>query len=364
MAHSLVQDVGSRTSSPCRLISHPIPYLAPRNGPAPGPNDGHDGHVLVRFLAAPVNRVDLMVLGGQYPVEPLFREAGQPVPGFDGVGQVEASTSPRFRAGDLVLPRRLGLGTWRTHAVLPAASLLGLPAGTPPLAAALLRSGAAVAWLLLEGMAAYSAALHPGDWLIVSAGTSVVAQLVAQLAARRGLRAALVIRDRAGDGAEAVKQKLRGLGAAAVLTESELHEAAAGSRLPVRPVLALDSVFGAVGQDLAAALAPGGTFVLVGLLAGPAASITVTTQYLFSRQISFLPFRSSELLKKMSDAGTEELLAKLAGFFIDGTLDIPELHVVDWKQAGPGGVEEALRRAAGAARSAEPGHVKTVWVLS
>ncbi|KAK4247366.1 hypothetical protein C7999DRAFT_32239 [Corynascus novoguineensis] len=388
MAQSLVySDPKSASASsqagatrPYRLVSHPIPLLPPSATPA---DNDDDGHVLVRFLAAPVNRVDLMVLAGQYPVKPKYTasqssstsQEGQeslPIPGFDGCAVVEHSTSPRFAKGDLVLPRDLGRGTWRTHAALPARALLGpLPQGVDPIDAALIRSGALIARLLLDEVTP----IHKGDWVIASAGTSTVAQFLAQLAAQRGIRVALVVRDRpeGGEGGlEEVKAKLLAQGAAAVLSESELERELALSPPDKRTllpkaepiILALDSVFGHVGELLTGALAPKGKFVLVGLLAGPAATLTLTTQHLFARQLSFLPFRGSEHLQRLGEARADELVAELARMFVDGTLKRPDVKVVDWTKATKEEVEEALELAVATAKGKEAGHVKTVWKLT
>ncbi|KAI5867002.1 hypothetical protein GGS23DRAFT_553096 [Durotheca rogersii] len=344
MARSFVHDPFSH-HLPAQLVDHDIPSL-----PA------EDGQVLIRFLSAPVNRVDHLVLSGKYPVKPRYAVEGKLVPGFDGCGIVLESRSSKFGEGDLVLPRELGIGTWRTHAVLPDTTLMKLPRGVRPLDAALLRSGALVSWLLLEEVAP----LSRGDSVIVSAGTSCVAQFLVQLATRKGVNVILVIRDR--EDIDAVKTKLLNLGAALVLTETELATEG-NARFPGKVVLALDSVFGTVGQHLAHSLSPGGKYALVGMLAGPAASITVDTTHLFYKQLSFVPFRSSEILKSMGGDEVERLVAKIAGFFIDGSLKTPELRAVSWDDRGKDEIEEALRQATEMAQSKQAGYKKTVWLL-
>jgi trans-2-enoyl-CoA reductase len=379
MAQSLVYNSATPgSSSNTLLVSHPIPSCsASAVDPAStSPSDAGQDEVLVRFLAAPVNRVDLMLLAGRYPIKPKYTApspdgGSHPIPGFDGCAIVQTSATPDFQPGDLVLPRDLGLGTWRTHAALPASALIKLPAGIDPVDAALIRSGALIARLLLDEVTP----LRAGDWVIASAGTSGVSQFLVQLARQRGVRVVLVVRDREEVVLAVVKAELRALGAYAVLSESELEaELAARSSktpsattglLPKEPIsLALDSVFGRVGQLLASALAPGGKFVLVGLLAGPSATVTVTTDHLFTRQLSFLPFRGSEHLKRMGSERAEQLIYETANMFIDGTLKRPTVNVVDWTTAGEGEVEEALKSAVQLASGKEVGHIKTVWKLN
>lgn len=353
-AETLVYDA-SKAGAPLQLLHHATPPTF----------DGldNDGHVVVKFLAVPINRVDLLVLSGQYPTKPIFNVDGHPIPGFDGCGVVVQSSSPRFAPGDVVIPRALGLGTWRTHAVVPADSLTRLPRETPPLAGSLLRAAALVAWLLAEEVTP----LQAGDWVVLSAGTSTVAQFFVQFARNKGVNAALIIRDR--ENSEATVKRLLELGAAKVLTEFELStqvEKDGGDVLPGKVVLAIDSVFGRVGQSIAEVLSPGGKFVLMGLLGGPAGSISVTTKHLFYKQLSFSSFRSSEIIKRIGEANTEDLLNKLAFLMIQGSIKCPEVHVVNWSQgqgdhkARQGVIQESLEYA----KSKDVGHQKVVWLLS
>lgn len=68
--------------------------------------------VLVKFLAAPINPLDLLVLAGTYPVKPAHQYQGQAIPGYDGIGEVvecgEGVT--KVVPGDLVVPSKFGTG--------------------------------------------------------------------------------------------------------------------------------------------------------------------------------------------------------------------------------------------------------------
>ena len=73
-----------------------------------------DNSLVVRFLAAPVNPVDLLVLAGKYPVKPRFRIGNSSIAGYDGIAEVVwvgSAASSFFRVGDRVLPRAHGFGT-------------------------------------------------------------------------------------------------------------------------------------------------------------------------------------------------------------------------------------------------------------
>ncbi|GKT85939.1 mitochondrial enoyl reductase [Colletotrichum tofieldiae] len=339
----------------CRAaIPGPSLGLTVHEMPALGEED--EGLALVKFLASPINRVDLMVLADQYPIKPRYVVDGEPIPGFDGCGVIVESNHPELEPGDIVIPRELGLGTWRTHAVLSARSLLKLPRDTPPLAASLLRSSALVAWLLLEEVSP----LREGDWVIASAGTSCVAQFLAQLACRKGVHAILVIRDR--ECMPETTATLLGLGAAKVITESEL-ELHGGEALQENIVLAIDSVFGSVGQSLIETLVPGGKYVLLGMLGGTSGSLTVNTKHLFNRRLSFLPFRSSEVLNKMGAANSEALFQKVALLLTNGSLKCPGVHFVTWAEGNDNQstLEKIVRESLQNAESKDVGYKKLVW---
>lgn len=366
MSRTLTYD---RTSSPAtiKIHMHPIP---------PAPNDDK---VLIQFLASPINRVDLMLLSGQYPVQPRHHHAGHPIPGFDGVGVVLASpaTNPsnKFRPGDLVLPRDLGRGTWRTHAALPPSSLLRLPPATPPRAAALLRSGAVLAALLLdEVLSRASSSPSPGPGPVVcimSAGTSALARFLVQLARPRGVDVVLVVRDRPADQLARAEAELVGLGARAVVTEARLaaglyddDDVQGAAAVGKRPSVALDCVFGHVGQLLVETLAPGGTFVLVGMLGGAGTGVRVETGHLFTRQLSFVPFRGSEVLRRMGDARAEQLFTDVANHFIEGRLKLPELNFISWNdQPDEAALEKVVGEALEDLSSNRVGYRKSIFVF-
>ncbi|KAJ9530584.1 hypothetical protein QJQ45_014794, partial [Haematococcus lacustris] len=202
-------------------------------------------------------------------------------------------------AGDLVLPARTFLGTWRSLAVLQEADLMRLPpavarlvtdpAGPPRLpppapqpdraagsrgeaeghdlqkgsgsgrvgleALAMIKE-AAVAYLLLEkfGQLQASGGQGPGDCVLLNAPGSSVGQAVLQLARLLKLRS-----------------WLQGLGATLVVPdEGSIRVTLEGLKFFARPRLALDAVGGDSAVRLADALGPEGTLVVYGCMSGRA----------------------------------------------------------------------------------------------
>lgn len=114
------------TGEPAQVIE-----LVDDGAPIPGPGD-----ILVRVLAAPVNPADLLLIRGQYGIQPPFPFT----PGFEAVGRVEAmgAAVEGFGVGDLVLPLP-GPGHWSEQIVVPASMAVALPAGLDPEQASMIK---------------------------------------------------------------------------------------------------------------------------------------------------------------------------------------------------------------------------------
>ena len=345
-------------TGPALTFAKPSPrastVLELRHAPAQSPAAGE---VAVQLLHAPVNPQDLLIIAGKYPIRPRFHTPdGGSIAGYDGVGRIEAVGSgvAGLKLGDLVIPTAQGLGTWRRRAVWSAGDVVAVPPCTDARAAALLRMAVLPAYLLLEDVQT----LKPGDWVIQNAGTSAVAQLLAQLAKLRGVRTISVFRDRVpGRGADEsndqTKARLQAAGVDIALPESELDTTTDLDGKNI--VLALDSVWGASGEKLVRRLAKGGVFVNYGLLGGIAALNTplqLTHEALFGRLVTVRSFRSSESLAKRSHAELQALLAWLVSLFNDNVLKVPPLREIKWH--GREGVEAEVRSAL---EQTEGGHV-------
>ncbi|KAF9888997.1 hypothetical protein FE257_008167 [Aspergillus nanangensis] len=297
--------------------------------------------VLLKLLAAPINPQDLLVIAGRYPVQPHYSHADEPIPGYDGVALVERTGAnvTTLQPGDHVIPRAHGMGTWRSEAVMPAASLLQVSNRLEPSTAALLKTGCSTAYLLLES----SGTLQPGDMIAINAASGWVARMVVQFARLRGCPGICIIRDR--EDVEGTCQSLLDLGAHAVLTESQLaKEGLAGAHTGGRRVmLALDAVFGEPGQRLAALLSTGGTFINYGSLGGAAGQITLTQELLFWKQITFRNFRLSQALAQYTEPAQVQLLVWFGELFEQGQLVAPPVSKIEWKEIST--LEDRVRRA-------------------
>ncbi|KAI9874027.1 MAG: hypothetical protein M1830_010269 [Pleopsidium flavum] len=310
------RDHGPQAAEALRLQSYPVP--SPR-----------EDQLLVKVIAAPINPQDLLIIAGTYPVRPEHHIDGESIPGYDGVARVLeiGSNIKSFAPGDLVIPAKQGLGTWRTHAVCSESDLLQIDADVDLSCASILKMSVMPAYFLLEDMRT----LKPGDWIIQNAGSGTIAQMVSQFCRLRGVHTISVIRDRGVESdSKAIKASLQHVGADIVLFESEVTNATGLDDL--RIVLALDSVFGKAAEQIAARLVKGGTFVNYGFLGsgGSSAKFVVTEELLFGKMVNVKSFRSSESLSRRSGQEIKDLLTWFVTLFMSHALTVSELEMIDW----------------------------------
>lgn len=227
-----------------------------RETPTPGA-----GEVLLEMLAAPINPSDVLTLTGQYGALPPLPA----VAGNEGVARVAALGEgvTTVAIGDVVL-MPVASGTWTSHTVTSAATLMRLPRGGDAMQLSMLTVNPPTASLLLSEFVS----LETGDWVIQNAANSGVGEYVIQLARARGLRTVNVVRR-----AEAVAP-LEALGADVVVLDGPdlaARVAAATGKAGIR--LGLDAVGGSATDRLAGCLAASGTVVNYGALSGEACRI-------------------------------------------------------------------------------------------
>jgi len=150
--------------------------------PPPGPHE-----VLVSVEVSPLNKHDLLVVGGVLARPPLPH-----IPGAEGVARVLATGAEvdGLQVGDLVvLP--LYAGAWRERLVVPADSLFALPAGGDIEQYSMLGSNPPTAGLMLSECTP----VQPGDWVVQNAANSGVGRSLIALAKLRGLKTINLARD-------------------------------------------------------------------------------------------------------------------------------------------------------------------------
>ncbi|KAH9700945.1 Enoyl-(acyl-carrier-protein) reductase [Citrus sinensis] len=168
------------------------------------PVEVKENDVCVKMLAAPINPSDINRIEGVYPVRPKVPAVG----GYEGVGEV-------YSVGSAVT--RLAPGTWQSYVVKDQSVWHKVSKDSPMEYAATIIVNPLTALRMLEDFTT----LNSGDSIVQNGATSIVGQCIIQIARHRGIHSINIIRDRAGS--DEAKEKLKGLGADEVFTESQLE---------------------------------------------------------------------------------------------------------------------------------------------
>ena len=230
-------------ASPQSLVTVEQPVPAPRAG-----------EVLVRVMAAGVNRPDLLQRRGLYPPPP-----GAPQTlGLEVAGEVVAvgDGAQRWREGDQVTAL-LGGGGYAQYATVDARHALPIPPGLDPVAAAALPETVFTVWANVFE----HGALKPGETLLLHGATSGIGVTAIQMAKAAGAR--VVATGRGADKAAAA----RDLGADLAVDSSSEDFVEATLRAGGADVV-LDMVGGDYVQRNLEALKPQGRLVQIAFQAG------------------------------------------------------------------------------------------------
>ncbi len=169
----------STTMAYITMTSHGAPeVMALATGDVPEPRDDE---VLIRVLAAGVNRPDVSQRQGHYPPP----QGASPVLGLEVAGEVVAhgSAVKNWRLGDKVCALTNG-GAYAQYCVAPATQCLPWPDGYDAIQAAALPENAFTVWANLF----QAGRLQPGDSALVHGGSSGIGITAIQLGHAFGAR--------------------------------------------------------------------------------------------------------------------------------------------------------------------------------
>ena len=269
------------------------------------------GQVLVEVLAAPINPSDVLTLTGDYGSLPPLPAIG----GNEGVGRVvdKAADVGGLAIGQTVL-LPVGSGTWTTHLVAGANTLMPLPGGADPRQLSMLTVNPPTARLLLSEFVA----LRAGDWVVQNAANSAVGGYLVQLAKARGIRTVNLVRRASAQDA------VRAQGGDVVLVDGDdgdgnslaarVRDATGGASI----ALGIDAVGGMATGRLAQVVAPGGTLVTYGAMSGEACAISAGT--LIFRGITLRGFWLAHWFKTTAPEARAAVFGELVALVAAGRL--------------------------------------------
>jgi NADPH:quinone reductase-like Zn-dependent oxidoreductase len=264
------------------------------------------GEVLIEVLAAPINPSDILTLTGEYGMLPPLPAVG----GMEGVGKVAelGEGVDHLAVGQRVLLSAIG-GTWTTHLLAPAKSLMPLPDGVDVQQQAMMTVNPPTAHLLLSEFVDF----ERGDWVIQNAANSAVGGYLIQIARQKGIKTINVVRR------ESAVQALVDAGGDVVLVDgNDLHKRVAEAVGDGVVRLAIDAVGGEATERLARAVMNSGVVVNYGLLSGEPCQLSGAS--LVFRDLTLKGFW---LAKWFNDASAEQrgaVFAELGQMLAKGSL--------------------------------------------
>ncbi|MCE9601493.1 MAG: zinc-dependent alcohol dehydrogenase family protein [Gemmatimonadetes bacterium] len=264
------------------------------------------GQALIRVLAAPINPSDVLTLTGLYGILPPLPAVG----GNEGVGVV-AELGPGVTApavGQTVL-LPVGSGTWSTHMVAEAATLMPLPNGADPLQLAMMTVNPPTAHLMLKEFVD----LQPGEWVIQNAANSGVGEYLVQLAKLRSLKTVNIVRR------ESAVAAVKALGVDVVLVDGPgLAKQVAEATDRARIRLGIDAVGGKSTDHIAGCLAEGGVLVNYGMMSGEPCMVSPAS-FVF-RDLALRGFWLAQWFRKATSAQRMAVFGEVAGLIATGRL--------------------------------------------
>lgn len=302
--------------------------------PEPG-----DGEVLIKVTAGGLNRSDLLWASAGFFTPQLPAQIGAEICGIvERCGPGVVRFSPGDRVSNLPVFTRgaeHAYAHFAEYTVIPEAELIHTP---PALTDA---EGAAFVFTNLTQMCALNDLVHlkPGQWLLVTAGSSANGLSAIHLARHLGARVIATTR-----GPEK-REMLLAAGAAAVVVTSEenLSERVSAVTQGTGVHVVYDCVGGALTNEIVDSLRPGATWIMYGFL--DATPFTSTWPQWFARQPTLHIYALTQYtgIKEMGLAGKPEALqtAIEAVQFLCGEKMLPVPIAAQYE--GIGMVQDAFR---------------------
>jgi NADPH:quinone reductase-like Zn-dependent oxidoreductase len=264
------------------------------------------GQALIEVLAAPINPSDVLTLTGLYGMLPPLPAVG----GNEGVGKVAAlgpDTKGPAVGQTVLLP--VGCGTWATHVLADARSLMPLPNEADPLQLAMMTVNPPTASLMLSEFVD----LQPGEWVIQNAANSGVGAYLIQLAKVRDLKTVNIVRR------ESAVAGVLETGGDVVLVDGpglakRVSEATGGAKIR----LGIDAVGGVSTDHLANCLTEGGTLVNYGMMSGEPCQVSPAS-FVF-RDVTLRGFWLAQWFRKATPEQRMAVFGEVARLIAGGKL--------------------------------------------
>ncbi|MFV0477946.1 MAG: zinc-dependent alcohol dehydrogenase family protein [Parahaliea sp.] len=256
------------------IIDMPVPEVAP-------------GMLRVRMVKAALHPSDINYIRGEYregierliwnyqetdptfdPARTKLHPAMPCIPGGEGVGVVDACGEGTDE--NTWMGKRVSLiagppsGTWQEYVIAAPQQLSPLPDTVPDEQAALMMINPLTALIMVQ----HVLAVKEGQWVLLSAGASAVAKMVAALGRHYGFKTISLVRE-----GKSVAADGHSLGDIVINTSKQDLRAEIKAITDGKGVdFALDCVGGDLAQEMVLSLTDGGQMLLYGTLSQPSMS--------------------------------------------------------------------------------------------
>jgi NADPH2:quinone reductase len=274
--------------------------------PEPGPP--REGEALVRVTFAPIHRGDLLAIEGSPAFgDPVSLSNGARIPGFEGVGIVEALGSAVVSGSQMKVGDRVAFfpvnGAWSERVIAPMASLVRLPDEvTDERAAHMLINTITARLVLSTGHNTLPSERKTSVTVIQTGANSAVGQLLTALLVANGVATIRLVRSEAS--ASALARRLPG--PAIVSTENADWKDVLKREIDGRPIFTVfDGVGGVHLSEVASFLIDGGTIVSYGSLGGAGTDIRgIAPRSLVLRGVSIGEWKNDPPEQRRADMDT------------------------------------------------------------
>ncbi|KAF8373329.1 hypothetical protein PRIPAC_79758 [Pristionchus pacificus] len=250
---------------------------------------------LVRWLASPINPLDINKLQGAYAFKPPLPAIG----GSEAVGRVIGSSVTKLSPGDKVVIFTVNSSCWTDLSVIQGATLMINPT---------------TAWIMMR-----MGGMEKGDWLIQNSANSGVGRAVIEIAREKGYHTINIVRDRPQ--IRELKNELIRMGGDIVWTEEEVRTE--GKNFKGRPKLALNGVGGKSCLQISSLLSRGGMLVTYGGMSKKAHEIS--TSSLVFNGITAVGVANA-LWMANHEEETKIMLSEIQEFYVRGALHSPPME--------------------------------------
>lgn len=283
----------------------PAEVMTSMDMPLPAPKAGE---LRIRMILSPIHNHDLWTVRGQYGYKPELPAIG----GSEAVGVVEAIGAgvPETMIGQRVAAAGIHQ-TWAEYFIAPAAGVVPLPDVIADEAAAQLIAMPFSAISLLDFIT-----VSEGDWVVQTAANGAVGKIFAALAKAKGIHTVNLVRR-----SDAVAE-LETLGIENVIStdQDDWREQARALIGDAGAKAAVDSVGGAMGEDLVDLLGWQGELITFGTASG--APLTLNSGALIFKHITVKGFWGAKVTEMMAADKRVGLITELVTLAAQGALSL------------------------------------------